>query len=88
MYSARCCEDIVASDALIPLLRVMAKCNRSADHQAAFKRGVVILRHLCKYTGLTMKVFKANECLDTLSERLQYYRDYPVYTHSISPYLV
>ena len=78
MYSQRCCEDLVSSDALIPLLRVMAKCNRSSDHQAAFKRGLLILKNLCKYKGLTMKVFKASECLETLSERLQYYRDCPV----------
>ena len=78
MYSQRCCEDIVASDALIPLLRVMGKCNRSAEHQAAFGRGLVILKNLCKYHGLARKVFKATECLETLSERLQYYRECPV----------
>jgi len=68
----------VSSDALIPLLRVMSKTNRSADHQAAFSRGLTILKHLCKYKGLTMKVFRANECLETLTERLYYYRDCPV----------
>jgi len=85
MYSARCCMDLIKSDALIPLLRVMAKCNRSADHQAAFMRGVGILKHLCRYKGLTMKVFNATECLDTLSERLQYYRDCPaIFTEIIA----
>eukprot|EP00210_Caulerpa_lentillifera_P009279 g8844.t1 len=77
MYSQGCCEDLVSSRALVPLLRIMTKCNRSAEHQVAFARGLTILKHLCKYNGLTRKVFKAADCLETLSERMQYYRDCP-----------
>eukprot|EP00210_Caulerpa_lentillifera_P005671 g5423.t1 len=77
MYSKGCCEDLISSKALIPLLRIMSKCNRSAEHQVAFSRGVAILKHLCKYRGLTKKVFRATDCLETLSERLQYYRECP-----------
>ncbi|GAX74174.1 hypothetical protein CEUSTIGMA_g1623.t1 [Chlamydomonas eustigma] len=74
--SRDCCK-VVAEDSGIvkELLQHMRRCNRSKPHEGVLKSLLGILNNMCRYTDLLPSVFRAGDCMDILSEKLQMFRD-------------
>lgn len=74
--SRDCCR-VVASDPriLVELLRLLRRCNRSKPHEAATHTLLGVLGNVCRHQDLVERVFRAEGCLDALTEKLQMFRD-------------
>ncbi|GFH17876.1 calponin-homology (CH) domain-containing protein [Haematococcus lacustris] len=74
-YSLACCELIVESRGVAGLLRLMRGLNRSKPHVDLLLRMLAVMSHICRHAHLVPAVFASEDCIPTLSERLQFFRD-------------
>lgn len=61
--------------AIDSLLRFMRGCNRSQPHVDLLKHAVAILAHTARYQALHSSLLASPECVQTLAEQLQMFRD-------------
>ncbi|KAJ9507371.1 hypothetical protein QJQ45_006338 [Haematococcus lacustris] len=74
-YSLACCELIVESRGVAGLLRLMRGLNRSKPHVELLLRMLAVMSHICRHAHLVPAMFASEDCIPTLSERLQFFRD-------------
>ncbi len=74
--SRNCCK-VVAMDPCIlsELLQYLRRCNRSRPHESTLNSLLGIMNNICRYPDLLPEVFKAEDCMEILSEKLQMFRD-------------
>ena len=60
---------------VVELLQHLRRCNRSKPHEATLRSLLGILANMCRYAELLPAVFRADDCVETLSEKLQMFRD-------------
>ena len=66
------------TDTVSPLIDTpisVVRCNRSKPHEATLKSLLGVLSNVCRYSELLPAVFRAGDCIETLSEKLQMFRD-------------
>ncbi|CAH6787707.1 Aspm [Phodopus roborovskii] len=75
--SPLCCENMAESRAISTIFAVIRSCNRSVPCMEAVGYAVQVLLNLAKYEKTTSAVRDAENCVETLLELLQVYREKP-----------
>lgn len=75
--SPLCCENMAESGAISTIFVVIRSCNRSVPCMEVVGYAVQVLLNVAKYEKTTSAVYDAENCVDTLLELLQVYREKP-----------
>ncbi|XP_047377735.1 abnormal spindle-like microcephaly-associated protein isoform X2 [Sciurus carolinensis] len=75
--SPRCCENMAESGAISKIFVLIRSCNRSVPCMEVIRYAVQVLLNVAKYEKTTSAVYDAENCIDTLLELLQMYREKP-----------
>ncbi|XP_029418654.1 abnormal spindle-like microcephaly-associated protein [Nannospalax galili] len=75
--SPLCCENMAKSGAISEIFVVIRSCNRSVPCMEVINYAVQVLLNVAKYEKTTSTVYNAENCIDTLLELLQMYREKP-----------
>uniref|UniRef100_A0A8D2AX90 Calponin-homology (CH) domain-containing protein n=1 Tax=Sciurus vulgaris TaxID=55149 RepID=A0A8D2AX90_SCIVU len=75
--SPRCCENMAESGAISKIFVLIRSCNRSVPCMEVIRYAVQVLLNVAKYEKTTAAVYDAENCIDTLLELLQMYREKP-----------
>uniref|UniRef100_A0A8C0W9M4 Calponin-homology (CH) domain-containing protein n=1 Tax=Castor canadensis TaxID=51338 RepID=A0A8C0W9M4_CASCN len=72
-----CCENMAESGAISKIFVLIRSCNRSVPCMEVIRYAVQVLLHVAKYEKTTSAVYSVENCIDTLLELLQMYREKP-----------
>nr|AAY46816.1 abnormal spindle-like microcephaly associated splice variant 1 [Mus musculus] len=75
--SPLCCENMAESGAVSTIFVVIRSCNRSVPCMEVVGYAVQVLLNVAKYDKTIAAVYEAENCVDTLLELLQVYREKP-----------
>lgn len=75
--SPLCCENMAESGAVSTVFVVIRSCNRSVPCMEVVGCAVQVLLNVAKYDKTISAVYDAENCVDTLLELLQAYREKP-----------
>ncbi|XP_021053288.1 abnormal spindle-like microcephaly-associated protein [Mus pahari] len=75
--SPLCCENMAESGAVATIFVVIRSCNRSVPCMEVVGYAVQVLLNVAKYDKTISAIYKAENCVDTLLELLQVYREKP-----------
>ncbi|XP_006155520.1 abnormal spindle-like microcephaly-associated protein, partial [Tupaia chinensis] len=75
--SPLCCENMAQSGAISKIFVLIRSCNRSVPCMEVIRYAVQVLLNVAKYEKTTSAVYDAENCIDTLLELLQIYREKP-----------
>lgn len=75
--SPRCCENMAQSGAISEIFVLIRSCNRSVPCMEVISYAVQVLLNVAKYEKTTSAVYDVENCVDTLLELLQMYREKP-----------
>nr|XP_017822011.3 abnormal spindle-like microcephaly-associated protein isoform X2 [Callithrix jacchus] len=75
--SPLCCENMAQSGAISKIFVLIRSCNRSVPCMEVIRYAVQVLLNVAKYEKTTSAVYDAENCVDTLLELLQMYREKP-----------
>ncbi|XP_044528741.1 abnormal spindle-like microcephaly-associated protein [Gracilinanus agilis] len=73
--SPLCCENMAQSGAIAKIFVLILSCNRSIPCMEVIKYAVQVLLNVAKYEKTAPAVYEADNCIDTLLELLQMYRE-------------
>ncbi|KJE98230.1 hypothetical protein CAOG_08226 [Capsaspora owczarzaki ATCC 30864] len=74
--SEACCETMVRAEGAVPiLLSLISSCNRSPEHMEILTHALNILLHLVMLPSTVEAVFAEPNCVNTIAELLQMFRD-------------
>ncbi|XP_074240421.1 abnormal spindle-like microcephaly-associated protein isoform X1 [Saimiri boliviensis] len=72
-----CCENMAQSGAISKIFVLIRSCNRSVPCMEVIRYAVQVLLNVAKYEKTTSAVYDVENCVDTLLELLQMYREKP-----------
>nr|P62283.1 RecName: Full=Abnormal spindle-like microcephaly-associated protein homolog [Aotus vociferans]AAR98743.1 ASPM [Aotus sp. PDE-2004] len=75
--SPLCCENMAQSGAISKIFVLIRSCNRSVPCMEVIRYAVQVLLNVAKYEKTTSAVYDVENCVDTLLELLQMYREKP-----------
>uniref|UniRef100_A0A2K5QKA3 Assembly factor for spindle microtubules n=1 Tax=Cebus imitator TaxID=2715852 RepID=A0A2K5QKA3_CEBIM len=75
--SPLCCENMAQSGAISKIFLLIRSCNRSVPCMEVIRYAVQVLLNVAKYEKTTSAVYDVENCVDTLLELLQMYREKP-----------
>ncbi|KAG8516120.1 Abnormal spindle-like microcephaly-associated protein, partial [Galemys pyrenaicus] len=75
--SPLCCENMAQSGAIAKIFVLIRSCNRSVPCMEVIRYAVQVLLNVAKYEKTTSAVYDVENCIDTLLELLQRYREKP-----------
>uniref|UniRef100_A0A2I3NAH1 Abnormal spindle-like microcephaly-associated protein homolog n=1 Tax=Papio anubis TaxID=9555 RepID=A0A2I3NAH1_PAPAN len=75
--SPLCCENMAQSGAISKIFVLIRSCNRSVPCMEVIRYAVQVLLNVSKYEKTTSAVYDVENCIDTLLELLQIYREKP-----------
>ncbi|KAM5205842.1 abnormal spindle-like microcephaly-associated protein isoform 2-T2 [Hipposideros larvatus] len=75
--SPLCCENMAQSGAISKIFVLIRSCNRSVPCMEVIGYAVQVLLNVAKYEKTTSAVYDVENCVDTLLELLQMYREKP-----------
>ncbi|KAF6274417.1 assembly factor for spindle microtubules [Rhinolophus ferrumequinum] len=75
--SPLCCENMAQSGAISEIFVLIRSCNRSVPCMEVISYAVHVLLNVAKYEKTTSAVYDVENCVDTLLELLQMYREKP-----------
>ncbi|XP_052056737.1 abnormal spindle-like microcephaly-associated protein [Apodemus sylvaticus] len=75
--SPLCCENMAESGAVSTIFVVIRSCNRSVPCMEVVGYAVQVLLNVAKYDKTISAIYDAENCVDTLLELLQVYREKP-----------
>lgn len=75
--SPLCCENMAQSGAIAKIFVLIRSCNRSVPCMEVIRYAVQVLLNVAKYEKTTSAVYAVENCIDTLLELLQRYREKP-----------
>ncbi|KFO28611.1 Abnormal spindle-like microcephaly-associated protein like protein, partial [Fukomys damarensis] len=75
--SPLCCENMAESGAISKVFVLIRSCNRSVPCMEVIRYAVQVLLNVAKYEKTTSAVYDVENCIDTLLELLQIYREKP-----------
>ncbi|XP_037353787.1 abnormal spindle-like microcephaly-associated protein isoform X2 [Talpa occidentalis] len=75
--SPLCCENMAQSGAIAKIFVLIRSCNRSVPCMEVIRYAVQVLLNVAKYEKTTSAVYDVENCVDTLLELLQRYREKP-----------
>ncbi|XP_012933393.1 abnormal spindle-like microcephaly-associated protein [Heterocephalus glaber] len=75
--SPLCCENMAESGAISKVFVLIRSCNRSVPCMEVIRHAVQVLLNVAKYEKTTSAVYDVENCIDTLLELLQIYREKP-----------
>ncbi|XP_004685542.1 PREDICTED: abnormal spindle-like microcephaly-associated protein isoform X2 [Condylura cristata] len=75
--SPLCCENMAQSGAITKIFVLIRSCNRSVPCMEVIRYAVQVLLNVAKYEKTTSAVYDVENCIDTLLELLQRYREKP-----------
>ncbi|XP_023562985.1 abnormal spindle-like microcephaly-associated protein [Octodon degus] len=75
--SPLCCENMAESGAISKIFVLIRSCNRSIPCMEVIRYAVQVLLNVAKYEKTTSAVYDVENCVDTLLELLQIYREKP-----------
>ncbi|XP_046308040.1 abnormal spindle-like microcephaly-associated protein homolog [Marmota monax] len=75
--SPRCCENMAQSGAISKIFVLIRSCNRSVPCMEVIRYAVQVLLNVAKYEKTTSAVYDVENCIHTLLELLQMYREKP-----------
>ncbi|XP_055000646.1 abnormal spindle-like microcephaly-associated protein [Sorex araneus] len=75
--SPLCCENMAQSGAISKLFVLIRSCNRSVPCMEVIRYSVQVLLNIAKYEKTTSAIYAAENCMDTLLDLLQMYREKP-----------
>ncbi|XP_048214214.1 abnormal spindle-like microcephaly-associated protein [Perognathus longimembris pacificus] len=75
--SPLCCENMAKSGAVSKIFVLIRSCNRSVPCMEVIRYAIQVLFHVAKYEKTTSAVYEVDNCVDTLLELLQMYREKP-----------
>ncbi|XP_057171375.1 abnormal spindle-like microcephaly-associated protein isoform X4 [Ursus arctos] len=75
--SPLCCENMAQSGAVSKIFVLIRSCNRSVPCMEVIRYAVQVLLNVAKYEKTTAAVYDAENCVDTLLDLLQMYREKP-----------
>ncbi|KAM6166227.1 LOW QUALITY PROTEIN: abnormal spindle-like microcephaly-associated protein [Erethizon dorsatum] len=75
--SPLCCENMAESGAISKIFVLIRSCNRSVPCMEVIRYAVQVLLNVAKYEKTTSTVYDVENCVDTLLELLQIYREKP-----------
>ncbi|XP_037681033.1 abnormal spindle-like microcephaly-associated protein [Choloepus didactylus] len=73
--SPLCCENMAQSGAISKIFVLIRSCNRSVPCMEVIRYAVQVLLNVAKYEKTTSAVYDVENCIDTLLELLQMYRE-------------
>ncbi|XP_058130896.1 abnormal spindle-like microcephaly-associated protein [Dasypus novemcinctus] len=73
--SPLCCENMAQSGAISKIFVLIRSCNRSVPCMEVIRYAVQVLLNVAKYEKTTSAVYDVGNCIDTLLELLQMYRE-------------
>ncbi|XP_013377331.1 PREDICTED: abnormal spindle-like microcephaly-associated protein [Chinchilla lanigera] len=73
--SPLCCENMAESGAISKIFVLIRSCNRSIPCMEVIRYAVQVLLNVAKYEKTTSAVYDVENCVDTLLELLQIYRE-------------
>ncbi|XP_007939371.1 abnormal spindle-like microcephaly-associated protein [Orycteropus afer afer] len=73
--SPLCCENMAQSGAVSKIFVLIRSCNRSVPCMEVIRYAVQVLLNVAKYEKTTSAVYDVENCIDTLLELLQMYRE-------------
>ncbi|XP_064129527.1 abnormal spindle-like microcephaly-associated protein isoform X2 [Loxodonta africana] len=73
--SPLCCENMAQSGAITKIFVLIRSCNRSVPCMEVIRYAVQVLLNVAKYEKTTSAVYDVENCIDTLLELLQMYRE-------------
>ncbi|XP_023586136.1 abnormal spindle-like microcephaly-associated protein [Trichechus manatus latirostris] len=73
--SPLCCENMAQSGAITKIFVLIRSCNRSVPCMEVIRSAVQVLLNVAKYEKTTSAVYDVENCIDTLLELLQMYRE-------------
>uniref|UniRef100_A0A8C5W6Z5 Assembly factor for spindle microtubules n=1 Tax=Microcebus murinus TaxID=30608 RepID=A0A8C5W6Z5_MICMU len=73
--SPLCCENMAQSAAISKIFVLIRSCNRSVPCMEVIRYSVQVLLNVAKYEKTTSAVYEVGNCIDTLLELLQTYRE-------------
>nr|XP_040134478.1 abnormal spindle-like microcephaly-associated protein [Ictidomys tridecemlineatus] len=75
--SPRCCENMAESGAISKIFVLIRSCNRSVPCMEVIRYAIQVLLNVAKYEKTTSAVYDVENCIHTLLELLQMYREKP-----------
>ncbi|XP_042832919.1 abnormal spindle-like microcephaly-associated protein isoform X5 [Panthera tigris] len=75
--SPLCCENMAQSGAVSKIFVLIRSCNRSVPCMEVIRYSVQVLLNVAKYEKTTAAVYHVENCIDTLLDLLQMYREKP-----------
>ncbi|KAF0875927.1 ASPM protein, partial [Crocuta crocuta] len=75
--SPLCCENMAQSGAVSKIFVLIRSCNRSVPCMEVIRYAVQVLLNVAKYEKTTAAVYNVENCIDTLLDLLQMYREKP-----------
>lgn len=75
--SPLCCENMAQSGAISKIFVLIRSCNRSVPCMEVISYAVQVLLNVAKYEKTTSAVYDVENCIDTLLQLLQMYREKP-----------
>ncbi|XP_029791259.1 abnormal spindle-like microcephaly-associated protein [Suricata suricatta] len=75
--SPLCCENMAQSGAVSKIFVLIRSCNRSVPCMEVIRYAVQVLLNVAKYEKTTAAVYSVDNCVDTLLDLLQMYREKP-----------
>ncbi|KAM6217298.1 abnormal spindle-like microcephaly-associated protein [Rhynchocyon petersi] len=75
--SPRCCENMAQSGAISKIFVLIRSCNRSVPCMEIIRYALQVLLNVAKYEKTMSAVYDVENCVDTLLELLQMYREKP-----------
>ncbi|XP_044123469.1 abnormal spindle-like microcephaly-associated protein isoform X3 [Neovison vison] len=75
--SPLCCENMAQSGAVSKIFVLIRSCNRSVPCMEVIRYAVQVLLNVAKYEKTTAAVYDVENCIDTLLDLLQMYREKP-----------
>ncbi|XP_058389715.1 abnormal spindle-like microcephaly-associated protein isoform X2 [Diceros bicornis minor] len=75
--SPLCCENMAQSGAISKIFVLIRSCNRSVPCMEVISYAVQVLLNVAKYEKTTSAVYEVENCVDTLLQLLQMYREKP-----------
>ncbi|KAM9211889.1 abnormal spindle-like microcephaly-associated protein isoform 2-T2 [Dugong dugon] len=73
--SPLCCENMAQNGAITKIFVLIRSCNRSVPCMEVIRYAVQVLLNVAKYEKTTSAVYDVENCIDTLLELLQMYRE-------------
>ncbi|KAI5929237.1 Abnormal spindle-like microcephaly-associated protein [Manis javanica] len=75
--SPLCCENMAQSEAISKIFILIRSCNRSVPCMEIISYAVQVLLNVAKYEKTTSAVYDVENCVDTLLDLVQMYREKP-----------